>query len=456
MTGARILVVDDSPTILKVVTGMLTRAGFVTQTARDGLIGIELIKRGQSFDLVLLDFVMPRMNGYQFCRELRAVVEGDILPVVLMSAKADKIKDQFRSQTGAVGALAKPFDARSLLHAIDAAFAKAKEIADARAVLLTERADDAETKAGVPLMEEGRGDLARRVGAAAAARILRMSQRERMSPQDLEKAIVDAFHASGSEVAHAPKPAPSRSASIAPPRLDTGDVLAGDLSIVPLAEVMQLLQMQRQTGVLRIKDGARLLTVCLRDGLLDLARLDGGPSELRLGRYFLEQGVATRADVEEAVLRARRSGKLLGDELVDAGIASDAAREEALRMQSSELVYDVLRWRTGRFWLVQEAFTPAAERARLGLGMAGLLLEGFRRLDEWRAIEGTISWDKVVTSDPAARASAPTDLSRAERLVLGAVDGRRTVREVVAESNLASFDALKVLHHFLRSRVLRA
>ena len=68
MKGARILVVDDSATILKVVSAMLSRNGYVPQTARDGLMGIELIKRGHAFDLVLLDFVMPRMNGYQFCR----------------------------------------------------------------------------------------------------------------------------------------------------------------------------------------------------------------------------------------------------------------------------------------------------------------------------------------------------------------------------------------------------
>ncbi len=163
MKGARVLVVDDSPTILKVVTGMLTRAGFVTQTARDGLVGIELIKRGQSFDLVLLDFVMPRMNGYQFCRELRSVGAGDVLPVVLMSAKADKIRDQFLGQTGAVGSLTKPFDTRSLLHAIDAAFAKASEMTEVRASILTDRADDADTKAGIPLLDEVAAAISRDV-----------------------------------------------------------------------------------------------------------------------------------------------------------------------------------------------------------------------------------------------------------------------------------------------------
>src|SRR6186713_2440956 len=95
---ASILVVDDSPTILKVVGGILARGGFAVETARDGVAGIEMV-RARAFDLVLLDFVMPRMNGYQFCRELRDLPEHKELPVVLMSAKGDKIRDQFVLQT---------------------------------------------------------------------------------------------------------------------------------------------------------------------------------------------------------------------------------------------------------------------------------------------------------------------------------------------------------------------
>src|SRR5688572_27222971 len=109
----RVLVVDDSSTILKVVSAILTRHGFEPALARDGVIGIDMIKRGDKFDLVLLDFVMPRMNGYQFCRELRSMPEHKNLPVVLMSAKGDKIRGQFVKQTGAVDAITKPFDARA-------------------------------------------------------------------------------------------------------------------------------------------------------------------------------------------------------------------------------------------------------------------------------------------------------------------------------------------------------
>src|SRR5689334_783052 len=127
MSPARVLVVDDSPTILKVVSAILARNGYEPAAARDGLAGIEMIKRGPKFDLVLLDFVMPRMNGYQFCRELRSNAAHRGLPVVLMSAKGDKIRGQFVQQTGAVDAITKPFEARALVAVIEGALAKTAE-----------------------------------------------------------------------------------------------------------------------------------------------------------------------------------------------------------------------------------------------------------------------------------------------------------------------------------------
>src|SRR5262249_7933590 len=81
---------------------------------------------GGSFDLILLDFVMPRMNGYQFCRELRKDAAMKSMPVVLMSAKGDRIRSQFVQQTGAVDAITKPFDARTMVAVIEGVLAKVK------------------------------------------------------------------------------------------------------------------------------------------------------------------------------------------------------------------------------------------------------------------------------------------------------------------------------------------
>src|SRR5689334_6898786 len=123
--GSRILVVDDSATIRRVVSTILERHGYEPALASDGEDAMQALTSGEiKADLVLLDFVMPRMNGYQFCRALRENPELAMTPVVLMSAKADRIRDQFVEQTGALDAIAKPFDRQALAIVIENALRK--------------------------------------------------------------------------------------------------------------------------------------------------------------------------------------------------------------------------------------------------------------------------------------------------------------------------------------------
>ncbi len=80
MAGELVLVIDDSPTITKVVQLVLTKAGYQVQTAADGEDGLSALRK-QRPELILLDFVMPRMNGYQFCRELTSDPKLRDIPV---------------------------------------------------------------------------------------------------------------------------------------------------------------------------------------------------------------------------------------------------------------------------------------------------------------------------------------------------------------------------------------
>ena len=128
MAGETVLVIDDSPTILKVVQLVLTRAGFRVETASDGEAGVASARQARP-DLILLDFVMPRMNGYQLCRALKdQAPELANLPIVLMSAKGDRIRDQFVQQTGAIDAITKPFDAQALVAVIENALRKVNSV----------------------------------------------------------------------------------------------------------------------------------------------------------------------------------------------------------------------------------------------------------------------------------------------------------------------------------------
>src|SRR5690349_24376056 len=113
MAGELVLVIDDSPTITKVVQLVLTKAGYQVNTAVDGEAGLQSVREKRP-DLILLDFVMPRMNGYQFCRELVADAKLRDIPVVLMSAKGDQVGERFVKVMGIVDYITKPFSPEAI------------------------------------------------------------------------------------------------------------------------------------------------------------------------------------------------------------------------------------------------------------------------------------------------------------------------------------------------------
>src|SRR5439155_11211892 len=113
MAGETILVIDDSPTILKVVQLVLSKAGYNIVTASDGEQGVASARHERP-DLILLDFVMPKMNGYQVCRALSADAKLREIPVVLMSAKGDQVGERFVKVLGIVDYITKPFSPEAI------------------------------------------------------------------------------------------------------------------------------------------------------------------------------------------------------------------------------------------------------------------------------------------------------------------------------------------------------
>src|SRR5437016_5321945 len=107
MPGETILVIDDSPTILKVVELALAKAGFRVITATDGEQGVDFARQHHP-DLVLLDFVLPKMNGYQVCSTLAADKTLRDTPIVLMSSKGEQIGERLIKVMGVVDAITKP------------------------------------------------------------------------------------------------------------------------------------------------------------------------------------------------------------------------------------------------------------------------------------------------------------------------------------------------------------
>ena len=459
--GARVLVVDDSPTIRRVVATILERRSFEPIVAEDGQDALEKLDDAK-VDLILLDFVMPRMNGYQFCRELRSRPEHKALPIVLMSAKGDKIRGQFVQQTGAVDAITKPFDARGLVAVIEGAL-KRHEEGRSRPVPDVETMPEEEAivesirpPAFSPNPDPGlnRSQAAHEFGGSLSKLLVPELVKVRGVAKDASDRI-------GEAIQRAMTPEAMSALGVVLRTLNFGEasqeVLSGDISVISIAEILQLLQLQRQTGALTVSTRNREITMYVREGTIDLATVHGLRDEFLIGRYLVELGVVTRNELNTVVKNRAGSKRLLGEMLINLGMVGDEQVEKALVRQTSELVYEVVRWKNGRFTFTAGATSPAAEKAKLGLASGGLVMEGFRRVDEWRLIEGSFDFEEVLFRDQVAIAATVDDskLTKIERDVLAAIDGERTVREIVDHMSGSSFEVCKILYQFLNSRLVR-
>ncbi|HEX9960415.1 MAG TPA: response regulator, partial [Pyrinomonadaceae bacterium] len=114
-----ILVVDDSPTVRKLISGKLEKSGHKVVLAVDGMDALAKINETVP-DLVLLDITMPRMDGYQVCKLIRNNNLTKDIPVVMISGK-DGFFDKVRGRmAGSTGYITKPFGPDTLMRTIDA------------------------------------------------------------------------------------------------------------------------------------------------------------------------------------------------------------------------------------------------------------------------------------------------------------------------------------------------
>ena len=113
----RILLADDEASIRKVVGGIVADAGHDFVGVEDGAAALEELERGP-IDLVIMDVMMPKLDGYQTCFEMRR--RGFTCPVIFLSAKDDIVDKSIGFQTGADDYLTKPFDPRELMMHVEA------------------------------------------------------------------------------------------------------------------------------------------------------------------------------------------------------------------------------------------------------------------------------------------------------------------------------------------------
>lgn len=260
--------------------------------------------------------------------------------------------------------------------------------------------------------------------------------------------------------------------------------LFGELSVLPLFEAIDLLSRQQQTGLLTVQAQNKTLHVYFLNGLIAQA-MGQGFAGLGLGRFLQELkrpihppevdavvakvgGAANRSPqdatrvVEAAAISlSEKPGELLGQLLVQAGILRKEDLSLALGRQSTQLVFEGLRFSQGtlRFERLRE-LPPHVKRAELGgalqLDPGTVLLEGQLRNEDWRNFERDLQQGAVYVNNTLLIEEAQKlGLSQQELQVLTFCTGKNTVADLAREARLPLAEVSRTVSRLLALRVIR-
>jgi hypothetical protein len=252
--------------------------------------------------------------------------------------------------------------------------------------------------------------------------------------------------------------------------------LEGTLRDFSLADIFQLIGLQRKTGVLTLRSKDDTVTVTFLDGKVVGADSLNRRLENRLGTVLIRTGYLTQDQLNRALEIQKETLQRLGFILTHYGIISAESLKEAIQLQIMQIVYRLFRWKDGDYHFSQETTIEYDRDNVTPISAESILMEGARMIDEWPIIEkrirsydmvfrrkltdqeivvvGAEDADEVDFGDGSARkrkggGGDKIRISQEEKAIYDLVDGTMTVSDIVEVSRLAEFDTNKALYELV-------
>ena len=260
--------------------------------------------------------------------------------------------------------------------------------------------------------------------------------------------------------------------------------LEGTLRDFSFADILQLISLQRKTGVLTLRAEENLVTVSFQDGCIVGASTLNQHTEDMIGLILLKRGEVTEAELEGALRRQEETLQRLGRILIDHHVVPVETVRVALHQQILQIVYRVFRWSDGDYHFSQETDIDYDRDLLQPMAADSIIMEGARMTDEWPFIDQRIpnrdvvfrkldssrrlevveggddfvgdlefSFDGEDSGDPG---SLPDDqITENQMAVYPLINGRDSVSEIILESVLIEFETCKAIAELLDRGLIR-
>jgi hypothetical protein len=221
--------------------------------------------------------------------------------------------------------------------------------------------------------------------------------------------------------------------------------LTGNLRTMLPGDLLQWLSLGQKTGTLVVSNSRVEKKIFFRNGRV-ISSASNDPREY-LGQFLLSHGYLTEPELRKAMEVQQQSGILLGKILVMIEVITEPDLVRFMRLKAEEGIYDIFLWNEGEFYFVDDEL-PKMEMIPLQVDVTGIIMEGTRRVDEWVRIRETIPSEAVIPQ--LVKEVDTTDLEEVEEPIVSAIDGHRTIAELVLESRSSAFTVSSTVSALVR------
>jgi hypothetical protein len=222
--------------------------------------------------------------------------------------------------------------------------------------------------------------------------------------------------------------------------------VSGNLKTMLPGDLLQWLSLGQKTGTLCVRNKGTEKKIFFRNGRV-ISSASNDPREY-LGQFLMSHGYITEPELMKAMEVQAQSRILLGKILVMIDVITEEDLQRLMRLKAEEEIYDIFLWNEGDFQFADDEL-PQMEMIPLQVDVTGLIMEGTRRVDEWNRIHTLIGHEGLIPA--IVKEIPPEELEDdAQRTVINAIDGKRSLAELVLESRSSSFNVASAVFHLTR------
>ena len=218
--------------------------------------------------------------------------------------------------------------------------------------------------------------------------------------------------------------------------------LSGDLATMGLEDIFQWLAVGKKTGVLELKGPLHTKRVAFHEGRIT-SIWSSDPREY-LGQYLLAFNRITEEQLRDALATQEDEQQLLGRILINRQLVTEAEIRRIVQLKVEESIFDTFLWNVGSF----EFHDGAASHQKsmlLSLDVTGIVLEGARRLDDWKRIRKVIKGGDAVLSAISEAIAERLPLAPEDADILARLDGNKRVDQLVIDMRMPEYKINKLL-----------